>query len=206
MPVSKEKWESMWRMFLSNTTSIIVFSEFTKSIILKYYPELSDKIFKRSINVNYLRKVNIRKTKNINIAIIGGINYQKGSQIVWEMYKLVRNSHEYNNVKLFLFGETDNFSLRQSDIYKGRYNREQLPDLMEKNHISLVFIPSIWGETFCITVQEAIEMDIPTAAFNIGAPPERICSYNKGLVIDKIDSKNALDSIIQFVTEIDGNI
>ncbi|MBN2588958.1 MAG: glycosyltransferase [Sedimentisphaerales bacterium] len=204
--LSKKEWQAMWRTFLLNTTSIIVFSEFTKSIIVKNYPELSDKIVERPINVNYLRKVNIKKTRNINIAIIGGINYHKGSQIVWEMHKLIRNSQNYKNIKLFLFGETDNFLLRESKIYKGLYSRGQLPELMEKNHINLIFIPSIWGETFCITAQEAIEMDIPVAVFNIGAVPKRVCNYNKGLVIDKIDSKYALNSIIQFVTEFNENI
>jgi hypothetical protein len=39
---------------------------------------------------------------------------------------------------------------------------------------------------------------LPVAAFNLGAPPERIAKYEKGLIIDQIDARVALDAIIEF--------
>ena len=81
----------------------------------------------------------------------------------------------------------------------GEYKREQLADLIEEHNIDIIFIASIWGETFCRTAQESILMELPTACFNLGAPAERVKRYEKGLLIDQIDADYALSQIIEFV-------
>ena len=50
-----------------------------------------------------------------------------------------------------------------------------------------------------------MEMGLFVAAFNIGAPPERLRNYHKGIVVSKIDAKSALDEIIDFYTEYNSN-
>ena len=77
----------------------------------------------------------------------------------------------------------------------GSYEREHLPEIIEDRKIDVIFIPSIWPETFSYTSQEAIEMGMPVAVFDLGAPPERVKKYEKGLVIDKIDAAYALEKI-----------
>ena len=69
------------------------------------------------------------------------------------------------------------------------------PEIIEDRKIDVIFIPSIWPETFSYTSQEAIEMGMPVAVFDLGAPPERVKKYEKGLVIDKIDAAYALEKI-----------
>ena len=163
------------------------------------YPEHESKVIVSSIPVNYLRKAVIKNSSNIvNIAVLGNINYVKGSEILKQMLCLIRAN---KNINLFLFGKTNDSVVRENIIYKGEYNREDLPYLMEQNKINLIFIPSICGETFCRTAQEAIEMDMPLAVFDIGAPPERVRQYKKGLVINQINAKYALDKILIFVNE-----
>ena len=70
---------------------------------------------------------------------------------------------------------------------------------MEKNNVDIVFIPSIWPETFSYTTSEAMMMGLPVACFDMGAPAERVKKYEKGLIIEKIDGQYALDSIINFI-------
>jgi len=41
-------------------------------------------------------------------------------------------------------------------------------------------------------------MELPLAVFDIGAPPERVRSYKKGLVIGKIDAAYALEELLKF--------
>jgi glycosyltransferase involved in cell wall biosynthesis len=73
---------------------------------------------------------------------------------------------------------------------------------MEENCIDLIFIPSIWPETFSYTTEEAIMMDVPVAVFNIGAPAERVKKYNKGLVLENTDPEYILREITQFVSKV----
>jgi glycosyltransferase involved in cell wall biosynthesis len=64
------------------------------------------------------------------------------------------------------------------------YIKSDLPDLMEKFEIDMVFIASICPETFSYTTQEAIEMEIPVAVFDLGAPAERVKAYRYGLILE----------------------
>lgn len=195
-----EGWRSQWSKFLCSVDRIIVFSNFTKSMLTSCYPQYENKVIVSTIPVNYLRKVVIKKTSNIvNIAVLGNINYVKGSEILKQMLNLIRTN---KNINLFLFGKTNDYVVRKNIIYKGEYNREHLPYLMEQNRISIIFIPSICGETFSRTAQEAISMDIPLAVFDIGAPPERVRKYKKGLVIKKMNAECALSQMVEFVKKL----
>lgn len=202
LPSIKE-WRNLWSELLSSVDQINVFSSFTKSILAKCYPSHEGKIKISTIPVTYLRKVRVKiRSDIINIGVLGNINYVKGSGILKDMLSLTKRN---KNINLFLFGKTNDGFLLNNVIYKGQYKREDLPYLMEQNEISLIFIPSICGETFCRTVQEAIEMDMPVAVFNIGAPVERVRKYSRGLVIEKMNAEFALLKIIDFVKKMSEN-
>jgi glycosyltransferase involved in cell wall biosynthesis len=87
-------------------------------------------------------------------------------------------------------------------INHGIYKIDELPDLMEKYLIDVVFIPSICAETFSFTTAEAVAMNIPVACFNIGALPERINGYANGILINKIDANTAINEIRKFIKNI----
>jgi len=44
-------------------------------------------------------------------------------------------------------------------------------------------------------------MDMPVAAFNLGAPAERVSTYNKRILIDTIDAEAALNKIVGYYNE-----
>lgn len=192
-----DDWRQRWSQFLCSVDHLVVFSNFTKSMFIKGYPEHEHKVIVSSIPVHYLRKAAIKKPSNsVHIAVIGNINYVKGTAILREMLDMIKTD---KTIKLFLFGKTNDLAVREGIINKGEYQREDLPELMEQNHISIIFIPSIWGETFCRTAQEAIAMDIPLAVFDIEAPPERVRMYDKGLVISEMNAACALSQMVEFV-------
>jgi len=83
-------------------------------------------------------------------------------------------------------------------IVTGEYKREELPSLIKKYNVGVVFIPSIWPETFSFTTEEIMMMELPLAVFDIGAPPERVRNYKKGLVIEKIEAAYALEELLKF--------
>ena len=81
----------------------------------------------------------------------------------------------------------------------GAYNPSKLPDLMQRHKIDIVFIPSIWPETFSYTTSEAISMGLPVACYNMGAPSERVEQYSRGLVLNEISPKENLNQILEFI-------
>lgn len=188
-------WHEQWNKFLSDETDeVLVFSQSTADIFSKYYPETKNKIKILPHYVPKLRKVNIEKHNGINIAVLGNIGVIKGYNILKEMNSKIK---KYKNTKIIVVGKTEK---RLSHIKStGTYTLDDLPSVMEKNNVDIVFIPSIWPETFSYTTSEAMMMGLPVACFDMGAPAERVKKYEKGLIIEKIDGQYALDSIINFI-------
>lgn len=193
-------WRNTWISFFNEVDEFHVFSKFTKDTFLKVYKDYvpRNKIKVLDIKLDYLRKVKIPHNpgKKINIGILGNIGEHKGANILYEIDKLISSEKKYKNIRLTIFGK--NHGILKKNNYMGEYEREDLPYLMEKHEINLIFIPSIWGETFCRTAEEAMLMDIPLAVFNLGAPAERVKKYKKGLIISKMDARTSLDEILCF--------
>lgn len=197
---SIQNWHEQWNKFLSNETDeVLVFSQSTADIFSKYYPETKNKIKILPHYVPELRKVNIKKHDGINIAVLGNIGVIKGYNILKEINSKIK---KYKNTKVIVIGKTEK---RLSHIKStGAYNLNDLPSIMENNNIDIVFIPSIWLETFSYTTSEAMMMGLPVACFDMGAPAERVKKYEKGFVIEKIDGAYALKQLIGFVKELKG--
>ncbi len=187
-------WQKKWQNLLENEVDeIIAFSLSTKSIFLKIYPSLAEKISVVPHISRPLREVFIKSHSGINIAILGTLSNTKGLKVIKEMAK---HLSQYKNVSITIIGKSKSIKFIKS---LGSYERDNLPSIMEKHHIDIIFIPSIWPETFSYTTDEAMLMGLPVACFNLGAPAERVALYEKGLVIDKIDAEYALKQIVDFI-------
>jgi glycosyltransferase involved in cell wall biosynthesis len=200
------EWRSMWSNFFKYADEITFFSEYTKNTFLKIFKTgiETNKIKRDSIQLDYLRKIEIpvkKKNSIIEIAVIGTINFHKGAKLLNDIAELLR-SNDNKDVVINIFGDIVEEYRHPLIRMKGRYKREDLPEIMENEKMDIVFIPSIWGETFCRTAEEAMLMDMPVAVFNIGAPPERVKNYKKGLIIDEIRPDLALKMIVEFVCKL----
>lgn len=189
-----------WQNILENLVDeIIFFSESSRKIITEFFPNIYQKTKIIPHQVPYLRKVKINKfsKKTINIATIGFLHKAKGCDIVEEMAEIISK----NNlpVKIVVIGRFGKKIKNKTLTILGKYERNDLPEILENNQIDIVLIPSIWPETFNYTVHEAMMMGVKTACFDLGAQAEYVGKYSGGLIISQIDAKIALDEILNFV-------
>jgi glycosyltransferase involved in cell wall biosynthesis len=194
---SLTQYQDGWKMFLHDIADeIIAFSQSSKDILCRLYPRLSNKICIIPHTIKPLRAVRIEPHTDINIGILGAISVEKGLNILEQTEDLLKAKP---NIHMTVIGITAH-PLSKIKI-TGKYNPEELPDIMEKNRIDIVYIPSVWPETFSYTTSEAMSMGLPVACFNIGAPAERVKNYEKGLVIDEIDAHTAFEKIVAFIIQ-----
>ncbi len=192
------QWRERWNNLFTEIDTVIVFSNFTKNLYSRFYNVLNNKFLLQAMKGIVLRKVNVPKTNNfINIGIIGHIIYNKGAQIVQEMAEIIEQKN-IHNIKITIIGNLLHAHKHNLIEIIGSYKINELPDLIEKHNITIFFMPSICGETYCRTIDEAMQMELDIAVFNIGAPPERVTKYHKGLIISKIDPLTALNEIIDY--------
>lgn len=192
------QWRKLWYEFLKNCDEILLFSYNTKSYFDCRYPKLSNiKVIPH--NVDYISAVeNYEKSSDIiTIAVIGNLMKTKGSEIIYEMADIIKKDNI--NARIVVVGPDLDDCRNKDIIIHGRYKREELPSLMKKYEVDIIFIASIWPETFSYTTEEAIKMNMKVASFDIGAPAERLKKYDKGIIIDEISAEKALYKIIENV-------
>ena len=179
---SIEEWRDRWNYFFQHCDEITMFSKASKLLFEKVYNH-QEKITIVPHKIIPLSTVKVRNKNDdsINIGIVGALNYAKGWHITNNIARLAET--ERTNIKIFHFGPIIKEINHSTFKHIGKYNRDDLPSLLSSYKIDIIFISSVWPETFSYTTEEAISMGLPVVAFDIGAPPERLHNYDKGLVI-----------------------
>ncbi len=192
------EWRMQWGNFLKNCDCILAFSEDSGKKIKHIYGDLPGL---RVVLHTTDRMLPVRKkykcTETVNIAVLGVLGRHKGLYVIKEMLALIEKRKLAVNI--IVVGTCEEKLESSHCIVTGRYTREQLPSLMYLFDIDIIFISSIWPETFSYTAQEAMQMKMPVAVFDLGAPAERVKKYEKGIVIKEMTADAALNKIIEFV-------
>jgi GT2 family glycosyltransferase len=196
-----ESWRKSWLSLLQMADRIVCFSNASKNIFMKAYPEIkNDKVLVIPHKVDKIlfqksdHKIKIKK--NLIIGVLGGINKVKGSEIIKEMAEIIKKDNL--PVEIVVIGELVEKKYNNKIKVHGKYKHQDLGKIISKYSIDIFFIPSIWPETFSYTTEEIMQLDYPLAVFDIGAPAERVKRYTKGLVLTKINAKIALNEIINY--------
>jgi GT2 family glycosyltransferase len=178
-------WRKNWRILLDSSDCILCFSNASREIFEKVYPNYSDKIsvIPHDISGKYIEIYDDKIVKNKRvIGVLGGINEAKGAKVIEKMVNYIDDKGL--DIKIVIIGEVS-ISIESSHFYcTGRYNTNEVPELVKKLEITQFLIPSIWPETFSYTTDEIIQMGYPLTVFNLGAPAERVKNYELGKVIE----------------------
>ena len=195
-------YRKMWYKLLSTTDRLTCFSKASYNIITNIYPNIKDKlnIIPHEVLVHYNTKYNPTwKNDILNIGFFGNFHPVKGSNIILELDNKLMNSNIKYSIKLF--GEkTAYYNTRKHHNinYIGRYEKNNIPNLLNSHYIDIVIFPSICPETFSYVIQELMEAKVPIICFNLGAPAERVATYSKGYIADTISAEAMYKELLIF--------
>lgn len=179
------KWRNIWQKLFKQCDEIHCFSESSKTIFSKAYSDFDDKIqvIPHDISGRYQKIYDdtIRSDKII-IGVLGGINEAKGAKVIENLVKYI-DEHKID-AKVVLIGQISIPIKSSSFEVTGRYEKQDLPQIVKKLKISKFLVPSIWPETFSYTTDEIMQMGYPLIVFDLGAPAERVKNYKLGNVIE----------------------
>jgi glycosyltransferase involved in cell wall biosynthesis len=194
-----DRWRAAWGQCLAEATTILCFSESSRQLIGRAYPDLSpDKFAVRPHAVDDLPDRTSRRDLPgpLHIGVVGEVTRAKGAAIVREMARLIRTQHL--PARITVIGQLDKG--RESPVLRilGPYQREALPDLVDACGANVFLLPSVWPETFSYVAEELMRLGVPLAVFNMGAPAERVAYYPNGLILDRVDAAHALKRLMAF--------
>jgi GT2 family glycosyltransferase len=193
------EWRSLWGELIRSSYQVTCFSNSTKEILLKVYPFAKNliKVIPHLVNFTPSKLPSIKKGK-LHIGVIGGMSYAKGASVLNQLVNFIEERKL--QIKVTLLGEIDPAFHNAKMNVLGKYQRHELPYLIEKNEINVILFPSIFPETFSYVTSEVMIMKMPIAYFDIGAVPEKLKSYEKGSLLglgmsheEIIDALNALN-------------
>ena len=180
--VAWTEWQKIWGNFLKRCNLIIVFSKSSERLFLLKYPFCKN-IEMKPHTMEYFKHSPIQLVNpGFKIGIFGKITSEtKGVSIVHSFLEFSKNQpYEVSIIGSF---PEDKKIISKNISYSGLYLPDDLPEIINKQKISVIFFPSPCPETFSYTVSEFIILDMPIACFNIGAQAEKIASYHKGCII-----------------------
>lgn len=185
------KWREKWLNLFTNTVDeIICFSNSSKIILEDIYPSIKNKIVVKPHEFLPFKH-------SIHIGIIGEIFRHKGSSII----DAIIDYAEHNNIwdiSIYVIGSYYG-NRSDSKLIKilGEYDRTELPSILKQHQIDMIFIPSVWDETFCYTAQEAIMTDLPVLCFGFGGQAEQVSQYSNGVILEDMNPEIIYSTIKQ---------
>lgn len=196
---SIDQWRRAWAEAIGLADQIMVFSNSSLQLLLRAYPDINPSrvaVIPHQREQAPLTPVTPSHTDSLRIGVVGNIAYHKGAQVVKALADEIRRRQLAIPIVVIgtIEAACDPSVVRQT----GAYQPGQLPRLIEEASANIMLFPSICAETFSYVVQELMEMELPIACFDRGAPAERLRAYPKGLILDTLDAAPVLDALLAF--------
>jgi len=194
-----ESWRMLWGNLLTEADEIVCFSKNSGILLMAAYPLLeANKVAIHPHKTDFLlgkvpRVVDIGE---LRIGVVGNISNHKGALPVQNLAKEIKNRGL--ELKIVIIGSINANCEPTVVSQTGTYTHDKLPRLVEESKVNIMLFPSICPETFSYVVQELVDMKLPVACFNLGAPAERLATYPKGLILSSSEPSVILDELITF--------
>lgn len=194
-----ENWRSPWLGFINACDQIVAFSQSSLDLFQKAFPDspgLKNALVQpHQLTGNALARVEAKFDGTLVIAVIGNISVQKGARIIKEMTRQIMARKL--DAKIVILGTLDEMEPSPCLEVLGPYQASHLPELLHKQRVGICLLPSICPETFSYATSEIMQMELPIAVFDLGAPAERVREYRYGAIIDTPTAEAALTAIFK---------
>lgn len=197
-------WRAHWLAALRSAHRIICFSQNSRQLLLKAYPEMQNRmpnVVPHSVAYMDGTYAYPRAGTPFTVAMVGDISYHKGSEVLKE---LARASEAHGiELRIVIIGTLVAAEKPNGIIETGTYKRNELPKLIKQHEVHMAMMLSILPETFSYVTHELIQLGVPVLSFDIGAQGEAVGNYINGMTIPCSDGENVLNAAMAFKTTLD---
>jgi glycosyltransferase involved in cell wall biosynthesis len=159
-------------------------SEDTAARIRRHFPAIRPVPVPHEADAAMAGPPQVTTVPRCRVCVIGAIGIQKGYQVVLDCARdaaardlpleYVVVGHTIDDRRLLATGRV---------FVTGSYATDEAVSLIKAQQATIALLPSIWPETWCFTLAEAWRAGLTVAAFDIGAPAERIRRTGRGFLL-----------------------
>jgi GT2 family glycosyltransferase/glycosyltransferase involved in cell wall biosynthesis len=166
----------------------------------RYFSDLSVDVRPHTPLIEPLRfEPNSTRRQTFRVALIGAIGTHKGYRILLSCARDARARKL--PVEFVVIGHTENDAplLATRKVFiTGHYGEAEAPHLLQRERPDVAWLPSVWPETWCYTLDYALAAGLPIAAFDLGAIAERLRAAGVGELLPmELDPSEINDRLIE---------
>ncbi len=190
-----EEFEDKMKEMLRLVDILIAPSDFLRRKFLEYgVPSEKLMTVAHGLPLEFFTKIKREPSPLIRFGYLGSLIPSKGVHILIEAF----NRLDPGKVSLEIWGEEARFhrernygkrlkqlAKNKNIFFRGSYKNEDIGIILSK--MDLLVIPSLWPESFSLTLREALAARIPVIASAIGALPEAVRDGKNGLCFNSGD-------------------
>jgi glycosyltransferase involved in cell wall biosynthesis len=191
------------RTLLTGAQRIIAPSHDASARLARHFPGISPVAIPHEDDTAIAEPPPIACTSGtMRVCIAGAIGLHKGFDV---LLACALDARRRNLELTFVVAGTTIDDQRLMDTGRvfvtGPYQPDEAVDLIRSQRAHLGLLPSIWPETWCLGLTELWRAGMRVAAFDIGAPAERIRQTGRGFLLPLHMTPGAInDTLLQAVT------
>ena len=196
------EWRRAWQSLLDRADTIEFFSQSSLAIAQRALTLDPEKVNVRGHTaLPHAWEGAVRPAAGgpLILALVGAINFAKGAALLKPLSRHLGKVDP--DARLVIIGEIDpefQFEARNVTVH-GRYDRDDLEDLICRYGVQVCVVASIWPETFSYVTQELMLLGMPIVAFDLGAPAERLRHYELAELTDAHTPDAIVEAAIRLV-------
>jgi len=196
--VGMPAWRRQWGELLAQSVAIRVFSASSHELLTELWPALAPKIRVIPHEVTHipLTPVAVAPGAPLNIGVIGHIGAHKGAGAVAALARHIKAGA--SEARITVLGTLDTSVPAGVVTETGTYLPQDLPALVHEHRVNVLWLPSLWPETFCFVLHEMKAMGLPILAYDVGAQREFLAGDPKARLLP-IDASP--DEVLTAVTD-----
>ena len=191
-------WQAEWKA-LAARSEIVAFSANSAWHVATVWPDLRPRIVIRPHGLRQPVPALLPVPgRPVVIGALGNIGLQKGAGVLRDLAGLLAG--RAGGPGLVLVGNIDPaYALPRTAPVHGDYSLTDMPALTERYGITHWLIPSIWPETYCYTLHEALATRLPVLAFDIGAQGDAVRAATNGIAVPFGDGRDLATRILSAI-------
>ena len=183
--VSIRDWRAGYARLLRNATEVVVPDADVGQRLARHFPGLEALCVRPHEDAAVPRAwpSGPRAPGPLRIAVIGAIGPIKGFDTVLGLARFLRRRPRQGEISLIGYSRDDAALRGQGVAVSGPYLNAHVDQELERADPDLIWIPSLWPETYCYTLSIALRSGRPVAAFDLGAQASRLRDVDRGHLI-----------------------
>jgi len=170
--------------WLARARAIRVPTRDTQTRFQTYFPSLSFQVEALGVSPTAAPQARRSHRPTVRVAVIGAIGAHKGYDVLLQCARDAAKRRLALEFVVVGFTQDDATLERTGRVFMtGRYQEGEALPLLRREDPDWVFLPSVWPETWCYTLDAALESGLPVAAFDIGAIRERLHGQPQGYLL-----------------------